>query len=193
MHGVGPVQQGQKVQQSIQPALSGLHCRFSVSLFEGTLKTGPQREFVWTGNLAKVMKLAGNDPSPEANPQCQPGGLGAGLSSTRSWALGAIALLFLLGLTWAFGLLFINKESVVMAYLFTTFNAFQGVFIFVFHCALQKKVRVAELALDILDPRMKGLRCTLALSVSPGHLPSVEPSQSDGAGGIQTGVKRFQK
>lgn len=28
-----------------------------------------------------------------------------------------------------------------MAYLFTTFNAFQGVFIFVFHCALQKKVR----------------------------------------------------
>lgn len=59
----------------------------------------------------------------------------------RSWALGAIALLFLLGLTWAFGLLFINKESVVMAYLFTTFNAFQGVFIFVFHCALQKKVR----------------------------------------------------
>lgn len=27
-----------------------------------------------------------------------------------------------------------------MAYLFTTFNAFQGVFIFVFHCALQKKV-----------------------------------------------------
>lgn len=63
------------------------------------------------------------------------------LTHPRSWALGAIALLFLLGLTWAFGLLFINKESVVMAYLFTTFNAFQGVFIFVFHCALQKKVR----------------------------------------------------
>lgn len=60
---MGPVQQGQKVQRSIQPALSGLRCRFSVSLFEGTLKTGPQREFVWTGNLTKVMKLAGNDPS----------------------------------------------------------------------------------------------------------------------------------
>ena len=53
-------------------------------------------------------------------------------------------MLFLLGLTWAFGLLFINKESVVMAYLFTTFNAFQGVFIFVFHCALQKKVSSGE-------------------------------------------------
>lgn len=113
------------------------------------------------------------------------------LLATRSWALGAIALLFLLGLTWAFGLLFINKESVVMAYLFTTFNAFQGVFIFVFHCALQKKVRVAELALDILDPRMKGLRCTLALSVSSGHLSSVEPFESGGAGGIQPGVKEI--
>lgn len=61
-------------------------------------------------------------------------------SSPRSWALGAIALLFLLGLTWAFGLLFINENTVIMAYLFTTFNAFQGMFIFIFHCALQKKV-----------------------------------------------------
>ncbi|KAA0705234.1 Adhesion G protein-coupled receptor L1 [Triplophysa tibetana] len=57
-----------------------------------------------------------------------------------SWAIGAIALLFLLGLTWAFGLLFINENTVIMAYLFTTFNAFQGMFIFIFHCALQKKV-----------------------------------------------------
>ncbi|XP_048670130.1 adhesion G protein-coupled receptor L2 isoform X20 [Marmota marmota marmota] len=58
-----------------------------------------------------------------------------------SWVLGAFALLCLLGLTWSFGLLFINEETVVMAYLFTIFNAFQGVFIFIFHCALQKKVR----------------------------------------------------
>ncbi|XP_035381196.1 adhesion G protein-coupled receptor L1 isoform X4 [Electrophorus electricus] len=62
------------------------------------------------------------------------------LDSIKSWALGAIALLFLLGLTWAFGLLFINENTVIMAYLFTTFNAFQGMFIFMFHCALQKKV-----------------------------------------------------
>ncbi|XP_045333972.1 adhesion G protein-coupled receptor L2 isoform X29 [Leopardus geoffroyi] len=58
-----------------------------------------------------------------------------------SWVLGAFALLCLLGLTWSFGLLFINEETIVMAYLFTIFNAFQGVFIFIFHCALQKKVR----------------------------------------------------
>uniref|UniRef100_A0A667XCR4 Adhesion G protein-coupled receptor L1 n=1 Tax=Myripristis murdjan TaxID=586833 RepID=A0A667XCR4_9TELE len=62
------------------------------------------------------------------------------LDNIKSWALGAITLLFLLGLTWAFGLLFINENTVIMAYLFTTFNAFQGMFIFIFHCALQKKV-----------------------------------------------------
>lgn len=43
-----------------------------------------------------------------------------------------------------------------MAYLFTTFNAFQGVFIFVFHCALQKKVRSG-----------KGSKC-LPSAVGPG-------------------------
>ncbi|XP_068095270.1 adhesion G protein-coupled receptor L2 isoform X17 [Hyperolius riggenbachi] len=59
----------------------------------------------------------------------------------KSWVLGAFALLCLLGLTWSFGLLYINEETVVMTYLFTVFNAFQGMFIFIFHCALQKKVR----------------------------------------------------
>ncbi|XP_035270646.1 adhesion G protein-coupled receptor L2 isoform X4 [Anguilla anguilla] len=58
-----------------------------------------------------------------------------------SWVLGAFALLCLLGLTWSFGLFFINESSVVMAYLFTIFNTFQGMFIFIFHCLLQKKVR----------------------------------------------------
>ncbi|XP_041446253.1 adhesion G protein-coupled receptor L2 isoform X19 [Xenopus laevis] len=63
------------------------------------------------------------------------------LENIKSWVLGAFALLCLLGLTWSFGLLFVNEETVVMTYLFTVFNAFQGMFIFIFHCALQKKVR----------------------------------------------------
>uniref|UniRef100_A0A8D0ANC4 Adhesion G protein-coupled receptor L2 n=1 Tax=Sander lucioperca TaxID=283035 RepID=A0A8D0ANC4_SANLU len=58
-----------------------------------------------------------------------------------SWVMGAFALLCLLGLTWSFGLFFINESSIVMAYLFTIFNTFQGMFIFIFHCLLQKKVR----------------------------------------------------
>ncbi|XP_071388728.1 adhesion G protein-coupled receptor L2 isoform X1 [Centroberyx affinis] len=63
------------------------------------------------------------------------------LENIKSWVLGAFALLCLLGLTWSFGLFFINESSVVMAYLFTIFNTFQGMFIFIFHCLLQKKVR----------------------------------------------------
>ncbi|XP_061635038.1 adhesion G protein-coupled receptor L2 isoform X17 [Phyllopteryx taeniolatus] len=59
----------------------------------------------------------------------------------KTWVIGAFALLCLLGLTWSFGLFFINEASIVMAYLFTIFNAFQGMFIFIFHCLLQKKVR----------------------------------------------------
>ncbi|XP_060731084.1 adhesion G protein-coupled receptor L2-like isoform X3 [Tachysurus vachellii] len=63
------------------------------------------------------------------------------LESIRSWVLGAFALLCLLGLTWSFGLFFLNDSSIVMAYLFTVFNTLQGMFIFIFHCLLQKKVR----------------------------------------------------
>uniref|UniRef100_H0XZ72 Adhesion G protein-coupled receptor L3 n=1 Tax=Otolemur garnettii TaxID=30611 RepID=H0XZ72_OTOGA len=59
----------------------------------------------------------------------------------KSWVIGAIALLCLLGLTWAFGLMYINENTVIMAYLFTIFNSLQGMFIFIFHCVLQKKVR----------------------------------------------------
>ncbi|RVE61761.1 hypothetical protein OJAV_G00175760 [Oryzias javanicus] len=63
------------------------------------------------------------------------------LGGIRSWVLGAFALLCLLGLTWSFCLFFLNDSSIVMAYLFTIFNTLQGMFIFIFHCLLQKKVR----------------------------------------------------
>ncbi|XP_045568929.1 adhesion G protein-coupled receptor L3 isoform X5 [Salmo salar] len=63
------------------------------------------------------------------------------LDNIKSWVIGAIALLCLLGLTWAFGLMYINESTVIMAYLFTVFNSLQGMFIFIFHCILQKKVR----------------------------------------------------
>lgn len=59
----------------------------------------------------------------------------------RAWLRGAIVLVFLLGLTWTFGLLYLNQESVVMAYIFTVLNSLQGLFIFVFHCVQNEKVR----------------------------------------------------
>ncbi|VDK42153.1 unnamed protein product [Anisakis simplex] len=50
-----------------------------------------------------------------------------------SWLRGSIALVFLLGLTWTFGLLWIDERSTVMAYAFTILNSLQGLFIFLFH------------------------------------------------------------
>ncbi|XP_018565685.1 latrophilin Cirl isoform X4 [Anoplophora glabripennis] len=63
------------------------------------------------------------------------------LASTRAWLKGAFVLVFLLGLTWTFGFLYLNKESVAMAYLFAALNSLQGFFIFLFHCIQNEKVR----------------------------------------------------
>eukprot|EP00794_Sanderia_malayensis_P010720 gene10720-11868_t len=57
------------------------------------------------------------------------------------WAKGSVGLVPLLGITWLFGVLYINQESVAMAYLFTFCNAFQGVYIFIFYCIMNEKVR----------------------------------------------------
>ncbi|EDL82474.1 EGF, latrophilin and seven transmembrane domain containing 1, isoform CRA_c [Rattus norvegicus] len=59
----------------------------------------------------------------------------------RSCARGALALLFLLGTTWTFGVLHVVHASVVTAYLFTVSNAFQGMFIFLFLCVLSRKIQ----------------------------------------------------
>uniref|UniRef100_A0A674IWP0 Adhesion G protein-coupled receptor L4 n=1 Tax=Terrapene triunguis TaxID=2587831 RepID=A0A674IWP0_9SAUR len=59
----------------------------------------------------------------------------------RSCARGALALLFLLGATWIFGVLHVVQGSVATAYLFTIFNAFQGMFIFIFLCVLSRKIQ----------------------------------------------------
>ncbi|KAI3368252.1 hypothetical protein L3Q82_007972 [Scortum barcoo] len=58
----------------------------------------------------------------------------------RSCARGAMALLFVLGATWTFGVLHILRETTLTAYLFTITNAFQGMFIFIFLCVLSRKV-----------------------------------------------------
>ncbi|KAG5275607.1 hypothetical protein AALO_G00122290 [Alosa alosa] len=59
----------------------------------------------------------------------------------RSCARGALALLFVLGATWTFGVLHILNETTLTAYLFTFANAFQGMFIFIFLCVLSRKIQ----------------------------------------------------
>lgn len=62
----------------------------------------------------------------------------------RAWIQGALALEVLLGLTWIFGYFFINEETLTLAYIFTVLNSLQGLFIFIFHCMLNKKVRCLQ-------------------------------------------------
>jgi hypothetical protein len=51
-----------------------------------------------------------------------------------------LILLPLLGLTWLFGLLTLNQNSTIFAWLFTVFNSMQGAAIFFFHVVRSEKV-----------------------------------------------------
>ncbi|XP_059839746.1 adhesion G protein-coupled receptor L2 isoform X3 [Hypanus sabinus] len=110
------------------------------------------------------------------------------LENIKSWVMGAFALLCLLGLAWGFGLLFINEESIVMAYLFTIFNTFQGMFIFIFHCALQKKVRKEYLKC------FRYANCCGRLTTESSHSsakPSTNRTSARYSSGSQSRIRRM--
>ncbi|KAM9840323.1 adhesion G-protein coupled receptor G6 [Aulostomus maculatus] len=52
-----------------------------------------------------------------------------------------VSLTFLLGMTWGFALFAWGPVSLAFMYLFAIFNSLQGLFIFVFHCALKENVQ----------------------------------------------------
>ncbi|XP_070568359.1 adhesion G-protein coupled receptor G2-like [Ptychodera flava] len=53
----------------------------------------------------------------------------------------AIGLMVLLGLTWVFAFFAVGQASLLFNYLFAIFNSLQGLFIFVFHCAMKAEVK----------------------------------------------------
>ncbi|XP_066280373.1 adhesion G protein-coupled receptor E2-like [Branchiostoma lanceolatum] len=59
----------------------------------------------------------------------------------KFWIRVSAALVCVLGLTWVLGVLYVSQETVFFAYVFTIFNSLQGLFVFVFHCLLNEKVR----------------------------------------------------
>ncbi|XP_063153815.1 adhesion G protein-coupled receptor E3-like [Candoia aspera] len=65
------------------------------------------------------------------------------VKNTRSLIFKAIAHVFILGVTWCFGLFQHGLLQDVMAYLFIITNSVQGIFIFLVHCLLNQKVRKA--------------------------------------------------
>ncbi|XP_053317034.1 adhesion G-protein coupled receptor G6 [Spea bombifrons] len=52
-----------------------------------------------------------------------------------------VSLTFLLGMTWGFAFFAWGSLTITFMYLFTIFNSLQGLFIFVFHCALKENVQ----------------------------------------------------
>ncbi|XP_069075291.1 adhesion G protein-coupled receptor E1-like [Pleurodeles waltl] len=51
------------------------------------------------------------------------------------------AQLLILGCTWIIGLFQFERATLIMAYLFTIINSFQGAFILLVHCILNRQVR----------------------------------------------------
>ncbi|XP_067877082.1 adhesion G protein-coupled receptor E3-like isoform X2 [Heterodontus francisci] len=63
------------------------------------------------------------------------------IKDMRMLTFKAIAQVFILGIPWIFGMFYFREEAVVMAYLFTIVNSFQGIFIFIILCVLNRQVR----------------------------------------------------
>ncbi|XP_077993992.1 adhesion G-protein coupled receptor D1-like [Glandiceps talaboti] len=55
----------------------------------------------------------------------------------------SLVLVPLLGLTWIFGILAVNEDTLLFQYIFTITNSLQGFFIFIFHCCLNDEVKSA--------------------------------------------------
>ena len=66
------------------------------------------------------------------------------IKDTQSWLKGLISLVVIMGLTWIMGLVIIDVDALLpLAYIFTIFVAFQGLFIFLIFIVFSKVVREA--------------------------------------------------
>ncbi|XP_033120522.1 adhesion G protein-coupled receptor L3-like isoform X2 [Anneissia japonica] len=59
-------------------------------------------------------------------------------------AKGAFILLPILGLTWLFGILSVNDNTIIFQYLFVIFNSLQGLSIFLVYCVFNTEVRTCD-------------------------------------------------
>ena len=66
------------------------------------------------------------------------------ITKVRTGVKAAVVIFPILGLTWVFGLMTFNKETLFFRYLFAVFNSAQGLLIFLFNCVFNKKVSSAS-------------------------------------------------
>ena len=63
------------------------------------------------------------------------------IEKVKAGIKASAVILPLLGITWLFGLLAFNFETITFKYIFAIANSLQGLLIFIFHCLLNKQVR----------------------------------------------------
>ncbi|XP_042200528.1 adhesion G protein-coupled receptor E2 [Callorhinchus milii] len=97
------------------------------------------------------------------------------IKDTRMLAFKAVGQVFVLGCTWILGAFHFQKETVVMAYLFTIVNSFQGVFIFILLCLLNRKVRAEYRGWFTAVRKMRRIAFKSELAGIPLTLTSDEP------------------
>ena len=69
--------------------------------------------------------------------------IGTTLRNAKVVLKSSAILLPILGLTWLFGLLVFDRDTIVFKYLFAICNSLQGMMIFLFHVVINRKVSLA--------------------------------------------------
>ncbi|XP_071959444.1 adhesion G protein-coupled receptor E3-like [Antedon mediterranea] len=82
--------------------------------------------------IAIVLKTFTNVKSIKSKPKRE---------QIRRTLRAAVVLLPIFGLTWVFGLITFNKDTLFFQYLFAIFNSLQGFFIFLFHCCFNGEIK----------------------------------------------------
>ncbi|XP_036132719.1 adhesion G-protein coupled receptor D1 [Molossus molossus] len=99
-------------------------------------------------------------------------------SAFKLTAKAVAVLLPILGTSWVFGVLAVNKEAVAFQYLFAILNSLQGFFIFLFHCLLNSEVRAA----------FKHKTKIWSLTSSSSRTANAKPFSSDVMNGTRPGT-----
>ncbi len=103
----------------------------NIVIFILTLRSALSSSHVSTTRTSGASEASTGATNPKAD---------AILRNIKIGLKGSAVLLPLLGLTWVFGLLVFNRDTIVFKYLFAICNSLQGVMIFVFHVLLNRKV-----------------------------------------------------
>ncbi|XP_060568544.1 adhesion G-protein coupled receptor D1-like [Ruditapes philippinarum] len=82
-----------------------------------------------------------------------------------------LVLMPVMGLTWGFGALSLNSDTIVFQYIFALLNSFQGLLIFIFHCVMDKKLKDA-----FSKQRYKWFQSTQSFGVSEGKKNKTQDS-----------------